>query len=56
MRSGLRSARLCAAPPLVPTEPIQALRELMQARKQLGREVTVHSQRIEKVLSSLMAI
>ena len=33
----------------VPPAPIQALRELTRTRKQLGREVTAHSQRIEKV-------
>jgi transposase len=36
----------------VPPAPIQALRELTRLRKQLGREVTAHSQRIEKVLES----
>jgi hypothetical protein len=36
----------------VPPAPIQALRELTRPRKQLGREVTAHSQRIEKVLES----
>src|SRR4029434_4155513 len=36
----------------VPPAPIQALRELTRTRKQLGREVTAHSQRIEKVLES----
>src|SRR5262249_32706695 len=33
----------------VPPAPIQALRELTRTRKQLGRGVTAHSQRIEKV-------
>jgi hypothetical protein len=37
---------------LVPPAPIQALRELTRTRKRLGREVTAHSQRIEKVLES----
>jgi transposase len=32
----------------VPPAPIQALRELTRTRKQLGREVTAHSQRIER--------
>jgi transposase len=36
----------------VPPAPIQALRELTRTRKQLVREVTAHSQRIEKVLES----
>jgi transposase len=36
----------------VPPTPIQALRELTRTRKQLGREVSDHSQRIEKVLES----
>lgn len=36
----------------VPPPPIQALRELTRTRKQLVREVTMHSQRIEKVLES----
>jgi transposase len=36
----------------VPPAPIQALGELTRTRKQLGREVTAHSQRIEKVLKS----
>lgn len=36
----------------VPPAPIQALRELPRTRKQLGREGTAHSQRIEKVLES----
>jgi transposase len=36
----------------VPPAPIQALRELTRTRKQLGPEVTAHSQRIEKVLES----
>jgi transposase len=36
----------------VPPAPIQALRELTRTRKQLGRDVTAHSQRIEKVLES----
>jgi transposase len=36
----------------VPPAPIQALRELTRTRKQLGREVTAHSQRIEQVLES----
>jgi transposase len=36
----------------VPPAPIQALRELTRTRKQLVREVTMHSQRIEKVLES----
>jgi hypothetical protein len=36
----------------VPPAPIQALRELSRTRKQLGREVTAHSQRIEKVLET----
>ena len=35
-----------------PPAPIQALRELTRTRKQLGREVTAHGQRIEKVLES----
>jgi transposase len=36
----------------VPPAPIQALRELTRTRKQLVREITAHSQRIEKVLES----
>jgi transposase len=36
----------------VPPAPIQALRELTRTRKQLVREGTAHSQRIEKVLES----
>jgi transposase len=36
----------------VPPPPIQALRELTRTRKQLVRELTMHSQRIEKVLES----
>jgi len=36
----------------VPPPAIQALRELTRTRKQLVREVTAHSQRIEKVLES----
>jgi transposase len=36
----------------VPPPPIQALRELTRTRKQLVREVTMHAQRIEKVLES----
>jgi transposase len=36
----------------VPPPPIQALRELTRTRKQLVREMTMHSQRIEKVLES----
>jgi transposase len=36
----------------VPPAPIQALRELTRTRKQLGRELSAHSQRIEKVLES----
>lgn len=36
----------------VPPAPIQALRELTRTRKQLVREMTAHSQRIEKVLES----
>jgi transposase len=36
----------------VPPAPIQALRELTRTCKQLVREVTAHSQRIEEVLES----
>jgi transposase len=34
----------------VPPAPIQELRDLTRARKQLGREIVQHTQRIEKVL------
>ena len=34
----------------VPPAPIQELRDLTRTRKQLGREIVQHTQRIQKVL------